>query len=112
LLKCGTIFRIGDGESVHIWSDKWILRLTNLKPSRSRGVSQLIREGTNDWDEARVRQFFQPSDVEEILKIKLPTAKQPDSIAWHYEKSGVFSVRSAYHFAFSRALNLEEEGSS
>jgi hypothetical protein len=77
-----------------------------------RRISQLIREGTNDWDEARVRQFFQPWDVEEILKIKLPTAKQPDSIAWHYEKSGVFSVRSAYHFAFSRALNLEEEGSS
>jgi hypothetical protein len=41
-----------------------------------------------------------------------PPPPQPDSIAWHYEKSGVFSVRSAYRLALTRALNLEEEGSS
>jgi hypothetical protein len=112
LLRCGTIYRVGDGESVRIWRDNWIPRLPSLKPSRSRGIcrlrhiSQLIREGTNDWDEAQVRQIFQPWDVEEILKIK------PDSIAWYYEKFRVFLVRSAYRLALSRALNLEEEGSS
>jgi hypothetical protein len=45
-----------------------------------------MREGTNDRDEAWVRQFFHPWDVDEILKIKLPATKVPDLIAWHYER--------------------------
>jgi hypothetical protein len=78
----------------------WIPRAPSLKLSgsrrscRLRRVSQLMREGTNDWDEARIRQFFHSWDAEEILKIKLPVTKVQDLVAWHYEKSGVFSVRS------------------
>jgi hypothetical protein len=118
LLRCGAIYKIGDGESIRIWRDNWIPRPPSLKPSgsrrvcRLRRVSQLMSEGTNDWDEARIRQNFHPWDVEEILKIKIPANKVPDFVAWHYERSGVFSVRSAYRLALSRATNLEREGSS
>jgi hypothetical protein len=46
-----------------------------------------------------VREYFREADVQVILKMKLPTRQLDDFIAWHYERSGVFSVRSAYKLA-------------
>jgi hypothetical protein len=118
LLQCGAIYRVGNGESICIWRYNWIRRPPNLKPSgsiktcRLWRVSQLMREGMNNWDEAKIRRFFQPWDVEEVLKIKIPACKGPDIIAWHFERYGVFSVRSAYRLVLTRATNLDGEGSS
>jgi hypothetical protein len=44
-----------------------------------------------------VRRTFLPIDAEVILKIKLSSRSTGDFLAWHPEKSGIFSVRSAYH---------------
>ena len=52
-----------------------------------------------DWDFDRLIQIFNPADVEEIAKIKIPARRMEDFIAWHMEKSGLFSVRSAYNLA-------------
>jgi hypothetical protein len=75
-------------------------------------ASQLMLEGSTEWDDGRVRQYFFPRDVQEILKIKLPANKTSDSIAWQYEKSGIFSVKSAYRLALTRAKILDAMGSS
>jgi len=37
---------------------------------------------------------FNPADVEEIKKIKIPAREAEDFIAWHMEKSGIFTVCS------------------
>jgi hypothetical protein len=118
LLKLGVIHRIGDGESTCIWRDNWISRPLRLKPTgstrtcRLRRVSQLLSPGCNEWDIGTLRRFFSPWDVDEIRKIKLPTHKTPDWVAWNYERTGVFLVRSAYRMALSKAMNLDERGSS
>jgi hypothetical protein len=75
-------------------------------------MSQLMHQGSNEWDEGMLRRYFYPWDVEEILKIKLSANKRPDWVAWPYEKSGVFSVRSAYRMALIRAQDLDDMGSS
>lgn len=38
-------------------------------------------------------------DVQEVLRIRLSDRVQEDYLAWHYESSGIFSVRSAYWVA-------------
>jgi hypothetical protein len=87
LLKHCAINIIGDGESTRIWRDNWIARLPNMMSShpvracRLRHVSQLIRRGSNDWDEGTLRRYFYPWDVHEILKIKLPANKKSDWVA-------------------------------
>lgn len=48
------------------------------------------------WDEAIVTRYFHPWDVAEILKIKQPLRERDDVVAWHHEKTRVFSVWSAY----------------
>jgi hypothetical protein len=39
LLKHGVIWRIGDGRSVRIWRDNWLLRSEELKVIGPRGRS-------------------------------------------------------------------------
>jgi hypothetical protein len=118
LLKHGVIKRIGDGEGTRIWRDNWLPRPPSLKPAaptrscRLRRVSHLIQHDTNDWDEGIIRRYFHSWDAEEILKIRLPLNKSPDFVARHYEKSGIFSVRSAYRLAMSISHNTQEIGSS
>ncbi|XP_073360706.1 uncharacterized protein [Aegilops tauschii subsp. strangulata] len=50
---------------------------------------------------------FNPCDATEILKIKVPRREVEDCVAWHYEKSGMFSVSSAYELAM-RLKGTEE----
>jgi hypothetical protein len=83
-----------------------------VRACRLRRVSQLTRRGSNEWDEGTLRRYFFPWDVEDILKIKLPANKRSDWVVWQYEKSGLFSVRSAYRLALERAHNLDEVGTS
>jgi hypothetical protein len=107
LLKAGLIWRVGDGRKINIQRDNWIPRKEGLKPanfirrSRLRWVNQLMLADGSGWNSDLVNQLFYPFDAEEICNIKLPRAGGRDVLAWHYEKSGVFSVRSAYRLAVS-----------
>ena len=74
-------------------------------------VSQLIKENAREWNEEVLKFFFYSNDVAEILKIKLPRRGEEDIIAWHYEKTGCFSVRSAYRLGMD-ILEAEKQTSS
>ena len=38
------------------------------------------------------------------MKIKIPSSACSDQVAWNFEKSGIFSVRSAYSLAMRTEL--------
>jgi len=107
LLKKGTIWRVGNGRKIKIWRHTWIPKPLTLKPARSirpcrlKWVHQLIDEESHSWKEDVLQRFFYQFDVEEILKIPIHKRGSEDLIAWHSEKSGVFSVRSAYRLGVS-----------
>ncbi|RLM86916.1 hypothetical protein C2845_PM04G12630 [Panicum miliaceum] len=73
---------------------------------RLRWVSELLDIDGRSWDFDKLIQIFNPADAEEIAKIKIPNRLPEDFIAWHSEKSDVFSVRSAYN----SALRIKREG--
>lgn len=105
LLKKGVIWRVGSGTGIRIWRSPWVPRTPSLRvlgkarPCRLTWVADLIDATRMTWKVDLLHRFFQAADVEIILKIKLPTKPLPDFIAWHYEKNGLFSVRSAYRLA-------------
>jgi hypothetical protein len=107
LIKEGIIWRIGNGRSVHAWRDNWIARDYNLKAShgkmnnRIRHVDQLILQNSNKWNEPLIRKVCRVEDAEWILKQKLPLQACEDILAWHYEKSSDFTVKSAYRLAYN-----------
>jgi hypothetical protein len=98
----GLIRRIGTGEMTEIWDMNWLPRNGLLRPVTSciadppRHVSELIDQTSFSWDQQLLQQIFTPIDVEVITNIPLSTRRQEDFWAWHYEKSGLFSVGSAY----------------
>jgi hypothetical protein len=66
-------------------------------------VSELIT-ADNQWDEQLIHSIFMASDADRILQIPLRRTNGEDGIAWAHDKSGIYSVRSAY-----RAMVAEKE---
>ncbi|KAK4390205.1 hypothetical protein Sango_2083800 [Sesamum angolense] len=54
--------------------------------------------------------MFWPVDSDIILSIPFSRIGAPDLLIWHYSRSGIFSVRSAYHLACT--LELRPSSSS
>jgi len=105
LLKQGIIWRVGDGSQIKIWRDPWIPWEISLKVStrpgrcKLRWVSELLDSEGKDWDFDKLIHVFNPADVEELAKIKIPARRMEDFIAWHWEKTGLFTVSCAYNLA-------------
>lgn len=116
LLKKGIIWRIGKGDQLHIWRDNWIprdhqLRVTGKRTrTRLKWVADLVSPNNQEWDEGLIRQIFYPPYVDEILKIKLPESPTDDFLAWHPERLGVFTVRSAYKLGLAEEHRANEAG--
>ncbi|KAM3255382.1 hypothetical protein ACQJBY_048596 [Aegilops geniculata] len=104
LLKKGIIWRVGNGKTIKIWTDPWIPRGTTRRPITPKGsqlvekVADLINPITNQWDIQLVNQTFWAEDASLILRIPIQE-DTCDFIAWHYDKRGAFSVKSAYKVA-------------
>lgn len=57
-----------------------------------------------------VRHLFYPYDAEEILRLRIQSNGDGDFVAWHFEKTGMFSVKSAYKLALTLKDKKEYEG--
>ena len=59
-------------------------------------MSDLISPLTGTWDEELIADVFWPEEAKHILSIPLKPGYE-DSVAWHFDHRGVFSVKSGYH---------------
>lgn len=106
VLQDGLIRRVADGASTSIWEDRWIANHFNGKPiTPSDGqdmvqVSELIT-ASGIWDEALIREHLVPVDAEAILRQPLCNNGE-DFWAWDAERSGVYSVKSAYRLLYKK----------
>lgn len=102
ILSLGLIKRIGNGVDTHIWLDNWLPRDFKLRPICPRSsdpptrVSDLIDPTTRTWNRQLLEEHLIAPDVDIVLNIPLSSRVQEDFWAWHYDKRGIFSVRSAY----------------
>jgi hypothetical protein len=101
--KKGGIWRVGNGNNIIIWEDRWVPRSYSCKVLTLKGkhiytkVSDLIDPITNSWDEELIIEIFWSVDKHIILAIPLPSHDLEDFVGWSLTKSGTFSVRTAYH---------------
>jgi hypothetical protein len=101
-LQVGLIWRVGDGSQIKIWEDPWIHNGVSRRPITPKGhtlvtkVAELLNPESGTWDEEMVRDIFWTEDVRHILAT--PTSPgHEDALAWHFDRRGQFSVKSAYH---------------
>lgn len=64
-------------------------------------VADLIDPVSGLWDEALVQDVFSEFDAEAILKLRVNQDLE-DRPAWHFDKKGKFSVKSAYKVAVQK----------
>jgi len=118
LLKKGVIWRIGDGRQIRIWRDPWIPRGFSHRVTTLRGrnrfhwVADLMNSDGSNWDYNRIASIFNAADREAISKIRLGQRRTEDFIAWQPEKTGKFSVRSAYNIALMEKIRDSSQASS
>ena len=109
LLKHGILWRVGNGQSIRILRDRWIPNGGSGKPitvqgrCRLRRVSELLDE-RGAWRMDLLQQYFNPVDVEQIVKIRTSPRLEEDVLAWEPERNGIFTVRSAYRLALDERL--------
>jgi hypothetical protein len=102
VLKQGLVKRIGTGENTHPWNDQWIPRdgllrpMACLKDDPPTQVSAFIEPVMAVWWEEKLREYMLPMDVDLILQIPLSSRRQTDFWSWHYNRKGIFSIRSTY----------------
>jgi hypothetical protein len=113
-MKQGLIRRIGTGTTTHAWNDNWIPRDFLLRPMPSKKdnppthVSSFIAADSVTWNMEALEESFQPMDIEQICRIPLSTRQYEDTWSWHYERSGVLSVRSVYRLLVNTRKRRED----
>ena len=100
-LKLGLIKRMGSGQSISIWEDCWLPNSATMRPMGRLKETDLVTvnqllTASNDWNEPLIREIFFAPDVDSILSIPLRSTGGDDWLAWSKEKSGIYTVRSAY----------------
>jgi hypothetical protein len=109
LMKKGMIWRIGDGVGLNIWTDPWLPRdamrrlITLRRTTLLTEVADLMDPASGSWDVQLVRDVFWEEDAEVILARPVHEGR-PNTLAWHFDKHRIFSVKSAYKVG--RADNL------
>jgi len=106
VLQRGLIRRVVDGDSTAIWGDRWIADHFDARPITPRvaGHPNLVSEQlttSGSWNVEAVRALVLPIDAAAILRQPLGQG-DGDFWAWEPERSGIFSVRSAYKIIYRR----------
>ncbi|KAL5755359.1 hypothetical protein ACOSP7_023579 [Xanthoceras sorbifolium] len=74
-------------------------------------VASLISPASHSWDLAKIDQVFVAADRDSILEIPLSLGDCNDSLIWHFNKNGEYSVKSGYRVAAQEKLSLKGSSS-
>jgi hypothetical protein len=119
LIQEGLIWRVENGNEIHIWDDRWIPKGSTFKIQpppkildRNATVNQLI-DADRKWCNVHLlNQVLVLEEVEVIQSIPINNTNQEDTLIWKETGTGLFSVNSAYHLQKSIVMDQMAEGSS
>lgn len=108
LLRKGLRFLIGNGNETNASLDPWLPtdpprppRFLDDNPADIIYVKDLIDTRTKLWNREVLERSVAAEDINHILRLKLSSTTSPDLLGWHYTDSGLYTVKSGYHFAIN-----------
>ena len=106
LLEEGLSWKVGDGKSIGIWTDKWVLATSDSFLQSPVGVldqnakvCELLNTDINWWNTSFIYHAFTAKEAELICGMMVSPHTGEDRLVWRCTKNGEFTVRSAYHLA-------------
>lgn len=104
VLAKGLRFQIGSGELVSLWNDPWLPLPYNFKPlslpmegTEAWRVGDLIDHESKEWIGSVASELFTNRETELILGIPMSLKPSIDREVWHFDKKGLYTVKSGYH---------------
>ncbi|XP_052477251.1 uncharacterized protein LOC128032614 [Gossypium raimondii] len=102
LISDGILWHVGNGASINIWNDPWLLGRENnripvieIKPPWST-VNQLMNEEDSTWNRELIHNLVDDDTANRIFAIPISQSRPEDMLVWKYEGSGEYTVRSGY----------------
>lgn len=98
----GMGWRVGDGMSISVNNDVWVMESPNFKITNppismhNVNVAELIDVSTQRWREEMIINTFDTVDASRILRIPLSLVPHEDRLVWYGEASGEYSICSTY----------------
>ncbi|XP_042969098.1 uncharacterized protein LOC122301783 [Carya illinoinensis] len=118
LLAEGLLWKIGNGNSVRVWSNRWLPTPTSFKvqsPLRILGsgatVSSLIDQDTHSWNLPLIQNVFLLEEAAIISKLHISPCNSRDRLTWRCTTNGMFTIKSAYHLQVSMNDSRNKQGS-
>ncbi|KAF2308637.1 hypothetical protein GH714_011608 [Hevea brasiliensis] len=113
ILLHGCRKRVGDGSTISIWRDPWLLdpNEPHIQTKIIDGLDQAVVADLIDggkWNEALIRCLFNQRDVGLILEIPLPLSVYEDDWFWFLNKKGEYVVKEGYRVSLD--MGFEEAG--
>jgi hypothetical protein len=113
LLSEGMMWQFGNGKSISIWQDRWILMpftyssVTKQVLDHDATISALIDNDTKWWNIPLLQQVFSLEEEMTIYQILVCLRQQCNRLMWFGMKNGDFYVLNAYHLAYGQAMELQ-----
>ncbi|KAK3195485.1 hypothetical protein Dsin_026795 [Dipteronia sinensis] len=106
LIEARTRLRVGRGTGIYVYQDRWVPRPSTFKvisPPVFRELTTVnqLRSPTRGWNVELIRGNFLEEDAVVILSVPVRITTAHDLLIWHFEQSGLYSVKSGYHLSCS-----------
>ena len=113
VIELGRVWRVGNGRSIKICGDRWLLKVSNSRiishvtgPALDARVCDFIDQSSLTWKASLIYQTFLPHEAKLIKGIPLSLQGGPDKQVWLPSNSGAFTTRSAYLLLAASGRNL------
>ena len=108
VVRVGSMWKIGDGQSVKVTSNKWLPHPALFKPvaDTTLKVEDVIHHDSMQWNRPLIQATIMQATQDDILRIQLSTTRTRDKLYWNENKAQQFTVKTAYHVAIR--LHQEE----
>ncbi|XP_013650802.1 uncharacterized mitochondrial protein AtMg00310-like [Brassica napus] len=103
LLLLGIRQKIHSGYEIKVWEDPWI----PSNPARpavpiapvmhpNMRVSDLIDQGSKDWDVGLLENYVHPKDIPFIRSLAISSTHRRDTFCWNFTRNDQYTVKSGY----------------
>ncbi|XP_042944640.1 uncharacterized protein LOC122278525 [Carya illinoinensis] len=118
LIKDGLSWRVGDGNVIKIWKDRWVPSSSShllqspmkMLPAEAT-IKQLIKEGSGKWNKELINEIFNKEEAEAIGNIPLSKMGTKDKMRIRAEK-GESSTMNADEFGWKSIWKLKVQAAS
>ncbi|CAN1833195.1 Putative ribonuclease H protein At1g65750 [Linum perenne] len=94
------------GRQIRVFKDPWIPSSPGFRLPRQERDEPMamdwINEGGTEWNITEVSRHCNQTEIDAILRIPVGLREGADQWVWHFDKKGMFSVKSAYHVLRNR----------